>query len=247
VGGADGLAASFKDAADAEGSLADEVAKRYATAESQIRVFMNKVTNVARIAGAELIPMLLGALDAAERFGQWASGIGLAAADKLAGAWGDLRDAGEDLISILATIWETVGPLTTVLAKLGGAAVIMAISGIATALSETAGFLADNEAAVRLLTTAFIVYLGTQAPAALGALLWGLGNTLALLGSIRAAVTATAIVQGIQGIATGFAMMATSISTGATQIRAGFATMTSGISAVSLGFGAAAGAAAVFF
>lgn len=250
AGGHDVLAQSIKDGNQAwqEGTaLADEAAKRYATAESQIRVFGNKVTDVGRQVGAALIPLFLGALDAAERFGAWMGRVGLDTARRLESAWEDLEGAGRNLARILGVVWDTGEPLAVLFAKLGGAAVIAGLTGLAASLEAITGFLAENEGAVKGLTIAMVAYLGTQAPAALSAILWGLGNMLAVLGKIRAAVAATAIVQGLQGIATGFAMMSTSVTAGATQVRAGLATMTSGIGVMSLAFGAAAAAATVFF
>lgn len=250
VGGYDTLHKSIADGNEAwsEGTaLADEAAKRYATAESQLKVFGNKVTDIARVTGAQLIPMMLGALDAAERFGGWLGKVGLESARRLEGAWGDLVESGGNIVEMFGDVWDVAEPIVGLLLRLGGAAIIGGITALASAIESSTGFLVDNEAAIKAATVATIAYLAAQSPSALSAILWGLGNMLAVWSKLRAAIASTAILQGLQGIAGGFAMMATSVTAGAVQVRAGFATMASGVSGLALGFGAVAAAATVFF
>lgn len=135
-------------------ALADEVAKRYGTAESQLAIFRNQVTNVGREIGGILIPALLIAVDSIRDFAGWI-GDQLPAASKLVGPiWDDLASTGENVVKILGHMWDAGGPIITLFAQLAGGAVIGTLTGIAEALEATTGYLADNEDAVRFLVVA---------------------------------------------------------------------------------------------
>jgi TP901 family phage tail tape measure protein len=240
VSGQDVLTKSLQDGNEAwsEGSaLADEAAKRYATAESQLRIFGNKVTDVARQVGAQLIPMLLGALDAAERFGQWLGRVGLDAARRLEGAWDSLEGAGRNLLDILDTLWRNVDDLVVGFAQLGGATLIAGVTALADALESVTGYLADNEEAVRAVAAAIIALSIMKA--------WPLIISAIETMQIRwlyfqGAITGSAIIQGLQGIAGGFTLLATNASAGFASIRAGLATVATSAAVTTAAIGVAA-------
>ncbi len=228
IAGSDGLAASFRDAEEAAGALATEVEKRYATAEAQLRIFMNRVTDVARIVGAALIPMMLAALAAVEAFGRWMLSVGIVAAEKLEGAWGDLQDAGENIVDLFGSLWAGAKPVVTILGQLGGALAIVGLRSFASLLEATTGFLADHE---ELVVAIGVAYAGWKIVGTIS----GVSGALALM-EVRARVAFKALAASNLGtIGSGAAdvarnlltvpdasdRMAAGVSTGFAKIRTG--------------------------
>jgi TP901 family phage tail tape measure protein len=156
ISGHEGLAQSMDDVTESAGALADEVDKRYATAESQLRIFGNQVSNVARIVGAELIPLLLAGLDAARQFGEWVQRVGADVGERLEPAWRSLVGAGENLVSLFVELRAVAEPAAEIMAKIAGGAVIASFTALAQALETTTGFLADHEGAVTGVAVAYV-------------------------------------------------------------------------------------------
>lgn len=258
ISGSDGLAQSFRDADDAAGSLAEEVDKRYATAESQIRVFMNRVTDVARIVGAALIPALLAGLQAAERFGRWLGTIGVEASERLSGAWDDLESAGTSIVELLGDLWTAAGPAVTALAQLGGGVAIATLTAFASLLEETAGFLVDHQELVVAVGTA---YLGWKAVGIIQNVTTALAlmevsgrkalqvfATTELAGNLRAiGGGALEITRNLATVPDASERMTSGMRSGLDRVRTGFDGVASGIGGVNGGlFGLAIGAGLAF-
>lgn len=129
-------------------ALANEVNERFKTAASQLRMFGNQVTNVARIVGAALIPSLLGVLDAARGLGSWLADLWQRHGPRVVAVWGDLSTAGRHLVDVLTPIHEVGEQATASLAGLGGAAVLGG-------LEKTAGLLARNQTVTLSLAAAW--------------------------------------------------------------------------------------------
>ncbi|MFV0496075.1 phage tail tape measure protein [Mycobacterium sp.] len=244
VGGVDALDASFRDVTESAGALGRETDKRYATVAARLDVLRNRVTNVARVVGTELLPGLIAALDVLGNIGGRAGRSLTDLGRRLSGAWDNFNDAGENTVEILEAMWDVLDPVVKSFAQLGGAALVAALSAIAKTLAETTEVLAENEGLVKAVTVAVIALAAASA--------WGrivsLTETISLRWLyLRESIGGSQIVRGLQGIAAGFGQMSTSISGGFRSVNAGVATMTSGISAMGLAFGAAIGGAVLFF
>lgn len=135
-------------------ALTDEVAQRYATAESQLRIFGNQVTNIARIAGAELVPVLLGAVDSVQALAQWIGDLASKFDGQLAGGLDSVIGAGENVAEIMEAILSAAEPLAAIVAVLGGVAFVT----LAEVLEFTTGAIADNADAIIALVAGYAAF-----------------------------------------------------------------------------------------
>ena len=216
ISGADGLATSFADAESASGALATEVEKRYATAESQLKMFRNRVTDVARVVGAQLIPMMLSALKAAEAFGRWLIGVGVAASERLGGAWSDLRQAGENVVNLMSTLAEGGKLVGGALAQLAGAFAIQGITTFADIVERTTNVLSDHSYAVYLVAGAYGALKVAPKGAVAAGVVWdvitsGAHRAAASMAILRTEMQFFAITQGLTKPAAAMASLRSSI------------------------------------
>jgi TP901 family phage tail tape measure protein len=109
-----------------------------------------------------------------EHMKEVAADLALSGFDALVIAAGFLGDkfgpVFTDIGRILAEVADLVAPIAKGIMMLGGAAVVGGITVLADALGALAGFLADNETAVRVLAAAGFAYLAVQATTAAAAL-----------------------------------------------------------------------------
>lgn len=128
-------------------------------------------------------------LDAAQGAGDLASELG----DRLAPFFEAVADIGGDVWEILSEIADTLGPLAMGLAQIAAGAIITALNGLGTVLSEVSGFLADNADVAFALATMLAVTLAGGIGAvstAFGAMI--LAPVLSFLGSVLAGVSSLA-------------------------------------------------------
>jgi hypothetical protein len=149
-------------------------------------------------------------------------------------AW---RARGRNLLDILDTLWRNVDDLVVGFAQLGGATLIAGVTALADALESVTGYLADNEEAVRAVAAAIIALSIMKA--------WPLIISAIETMQIRwlyfqGAITGSAIIQGLQGIAGGFTLLATNASAGFASIRAGLATVATSAAVTTAAIGVAA-------
>ncbi len=233
--GHEGLAKSMDDVADSAGALATEVDKRYATAESQLRTFRNQVTNIARVAGAELIPALLASLDAARAFGEWLGGVGADVADRLEPAWRSLVDTGENLADLLGALYAAGEPIGALFAQLAGAAIVGTFTGLAQVVESATDLLADHEEIVTGLVYAYLTLKGAAlAGAAWTTITTGVQAATAAMLELRAAVAAVAATRGVTTLTASIGILKASL-TGLSAIGAGaFAGIAIGVTGATL-------------
>lgn len=133
------------------GELAVEFGGAAEAAGTPLEKLMVKVGNVQEAFGAQLIPMVDGAIAGFEEFG---------------------RIIGPSLESIggnLAEIWTKVGPVAEAFAKLTGGAIVGGILAITYGIDALTGLLADNDAVFAAFATTLVLvsghatYLGTVA------------------------------------------------------------------------------------
>src|SRR5690625_3181256 len=153
-----------------------------------------------------------GLADAMDGIGDAATAIGV-----------PLADAVSSLGSLIGEAAKQLGPLVALFGKLAGAAVLVPLEGVLSAVSKLAGYAADSEWAVRLLA------------GAMGALV------------------ATKIASGVAGLTSGFAGLVDSVRTyygvikltaqdrGVSTFRQGVAEMSGSTRKAAVGFGKAAG------
>lgn len=230
------LAESLDDAEtawDENNALAEEVAERYKTAASQLEIFRNQVTNVARVGGSYLIPVLLAGLDAGRQFGNWVYDMAVKHGPKLKGVWEDLTDAGEDIGDVLVTMRDRAEPVAETIGKIGGAAVL----GGLTAAGQGLATVADRLDRHRILVVGIMTVMTTWAAmsawptivSAFGAI------TTAATNAAAAVVFSTSIAnfgQGLTLLATGLGQVATGIpilGTNLGRLNTGWANMQRGI------------------
>jgi TP901 family phage tail tape measure protein len=149
AGGGDILRDSLEMAAfawDDNTALATEAGRRYETTASKLAMFWNRVKDAAMTLGAELVPALLGAMEAAEPLGRFAVS---------AVQWfGSLPGPVKTVVIALAGLVAIAGPI---LVAVG--AVITAIGAIAPVVTAVAGFIS----APVLGIVALIVGIGVAA------------------------------------------------------------------------------------
>ena len=214
-------------------ALADEAAERYKTAESQLKIFGNQVTDVARQVGAGLIPVMLSSLDAARDFGAFIGDVAADLGSRLAPAFADIVDAGENLADVFGAVMDVAGPVAGAMAKIVAGTIIAGFTTLAAGAEALSGFLADNESLVKAATVALIAYGGVRAFTALAS---G-AETLALkLMYARDAMAGWKISQTIGAVAgqlkiaaTGASQLATGVAGGGAMLKSGLAGAASAI------------------
>lgn len=228
--GADTLTESLATGSEAWGensALAEETAKRYETAESKLRILGNQITNVARIVGAALIPMLLAAISGLQEFGAWLAAVGGEAAGKLSGAWDDLSDTGTNLVRILAALWDAGAPVVTLLAQLGGGAAIGTLSAIASVLETVTGLLADHADQVSAVVAAYLVWRTVAAVLPLVQVGAAMATQAFVALQVAVATTGTVSLQAARGVGILKAALTATVAT-ATVVTAGLAAFAGG-------------------
>lgn len=111
---------------EANTALTDEAGKRYETTAAKLTMFWNRVKDAAMTLGAELVPALMGAMEAAEPLGRFA----IAAVQ-----WfGALPGPVKTLVIALAGIVAIAGPILVAVGS-----VVTAISAIAPVVTAVAG------------------------------------------------------------------------------------------------------------
>ena len=200
-------------------ALQAEVDQRYKTAASQLAIFGNQVTDVMRIVGAQLIPVMLAGMDGFRAFAAWVASTGATIGTKLAPAVGDISKAIGDLGSILADLYDAGTPVVKMLVTLGGAAIIGGLTVAADILEHLTGFLAHHGEIVAVVTGA---WLGLRAAIILGdifgAALMVLNNASLALSGMAAQAKAAGIAVATMGTSasTGMSMLGTSLAAGTT-------------------------------
>jgi TP901 family phage tail tape measure protein len=190
---------------DENSALADEVAQRYATAESRLAIFANQATNIARIVGAELIPVMFAAIEVLKSFAEWVGRMGAEAVDRLGGAWESLTDTGANLVDLFGALWAASRPLVEILATLAAGVVLGGLIAVADALEHITGFMVDHKEVVILATAAWLGLRGAMlASAAASAVTTGFLTVAAAIesavvgaGALRAAIGSLAATKGV--------------------------------------------------
>ena len=139
-------------------ALADEVAERYKTAGAQLEMFRNQVTNLARIAGEQLVPVLLALSSGVQSVGSWLHDLG--SSDAVQGGFESLATAGRNLVEILEALIAAGRPVAEVLVGLGAGLVVASFVALAEALEWVTGGLSAIEP---LLTVAAVAAAGLGA------------------------------------------------------------------------------------
>jgi len=137
-------------------ALTDEVSKRYATAESQLRTFGNQITNVARLAGAALIPALLGIVEGIRDVAKWAADMAKELGDS--GTWDNIVSTGENLAEILVAIFEAGMPVAKLFAGIGLALAGLGLDVIADVLAGVTGLMADLAPVIQAAAIGWAAY-----------------------------------------------------------------------------------------
>lgn len=200
-------------------ALQAEVDQRYKTAASQLAIFGNQVTDVMRIVGAQLIPVMLAGMDGFRAFAAWASETGAQIGSRLNPAIGDISKAIGDLGSILADLYDAGEPVVKLLVTLGGAAIIGGLTVAADVLEHLTGFLAHHGEIVAVVVGAWV---GLRAAMLLadvaGAALMVLNNVVIGLSAMAAQAKAAAIGMATMqtSVTTGMSMIGTSVAAGTT-------------------------------
>lgn len=148
-------------------ALVDEVSKRYATAESQLRIFGNQVTNIARVAGAQLVPMLLGAVDAIRDFASWAAELGSEIGDS--SGWESLTKAGENLLTLFEGLVDVGQPIMEMFVQLAAALAGLGLAVIGEALEHITGLLVTLAPVIQAAAIGWAVYAAATGASALAA------------------------------------------------------------------------------
>lgn len=203
IGANDTLAQSLDDGRAAwqeNTALAEEAGKRYETAASQLTIFKNQVTNIAREVGTELIPPMLDGLDLIRDVGEAAHDAGEAAEP----VWDDLVRLGRNLRDVAGDVYDGLEPVLDVLVRIGGGAVAAGVAGTADVLGDVSGFLSDHGDIVRDVATAW----AALKVAAISATAWtaistGIGTATASLVAMKGAIDGIAATRGVSTLTAG--------------------------------------------
>ena len=184
-------------------ALTEEAEKRYATAESQLKIFRNQVTYVGAALGAEMIPGLLGAIDGARDLGSWFKEMGERHGPRLLGVWHDLASVGDNLASVLGVAYDSAQPLAATLVAISA----VGLAGLIDGLDSVTGFLERNEWLTRSIAAATAAWASMQA---WGLLLSTLGPIATTLKGIRTAIMGIAATRGVSNLAATWGVMGAS-------------------------------------
>lgn len=108
---------------------------------NQVDLFVNRIKAGLITLGTKAIPVLIDALARLQTFGEDLIEWGGRANEKLGGFFTSMLEAGRNIGSLLRNLAADLRPVVTLLAALGAAAVVGALTGFATGLSAVTGFL----------------------------------------------------------------------------------------------------------
>lgn len=196
--------------ADAHGDLArtaDSVSNR-------MRELRGRVENAMATIGQRALPivstLLDQLLDSDSATRRWLETL----ARDVRPAFDSLVNAGADVVHLLGEVWDTAEPAVRILAQIGGAAVLGAMTALADALEAVAGFLSGHAPLVIGLTAAWVGFkLVAAAPAMWSAITGGL-ETVALKAmyagdGVKAMASSFGLAQGA-AVGIGIGLMAAS-------------------------------------
>lgn len=153
------VAGQIEDVDKRRGATQKVLNEQMKAASNQLQLFRNQIDAVAINTGAKLLPVLVKLMTLARETGTTIGNDLVAGARKVVPFFEALGRAGYNVWQVLLHLWDAVSPVVKALATLGGLAVVGMLIGLAKALANVAGFLAQHQTLVLALALAYGVTL----------------------------------------------------------------------------------------
>lgn len=179
-------------ATDGAGATQKAFSEQMKATTAQVKIFINGLQAAAIQGGTYLLPLIRDAIQGLRDLGGQAIPVVQAGLAALAPFFRALRDSGADVVTIVKSLVDSLGPAAAALAGLTVLGVIEFLNTLAGLVSSVTGFLAEHAGVTNTVAAAYLLWKGALAINAVLQALGGLVYTLtwrmnAMAGSATAA------------------------------------------------------------